>query len=325
MRTRVAVVLLALSGISSYATETVQADREHVAEIRIGIVLCAEHVSIPDVSMEDRCFSQLPNRIERFEHKLSCIESRLANQDRRAIPGKQMIKLMGAYKIPRCVFWQVTDSIRQTRVTQFPADYLRRRATHIGEFQGIDQVSSGQHLIGSKGNVVLVEPTPVLSLVRMRTEFGHYPSALCIDDRVGAFIGSRGRFVQLFRLCFGVFNQFVGLPACIFHLPELLSRRLPLPPHDMSLLFHLVALPPHFAGLPAIDPPREEHHNQLQNPNNSQYPCKPRQFPLRVERFSSAVCWLLACVWLLAAVALRWLSIATGGCVGAGAECVDGV
>lgn len=39
-------------------------------------------------------------------------------------------------------------------------------------------------------------------------------------------------------------------------------------------------LPCHDRGLAAIHQPREEHHEELQDPNSGEHPCKPNQFPL---------------------------------------------
>jgi len=292
---------LTLFGVAAYPTETVQADSEHVAEIRIGIVLFAEHVPIPDVAMEDRCFSQLPNRIERFGHKVSRVERRLVNHDRSAVPGKQMIKLMGAYKFSGCVFWQVAGSIWQARVSQFPADYLCWGTTHIGDFQGIDQVFSGQYLIGSKGNVVLLEPAPVFSLVRMRKEFRYYPSTFRVDDCIGVKCGGFGAILRCAgsiskssNLRFGMFNEFVSLMPGTLHLSKLVSRRLPLKAHKTTLPLHLVRLKPHDLRLTAIDQPRKEHDSSLQKPNDNQKLCKEFGPSLYCYVVSSRVCLGLA-------------------------------
>ena len=115
-----------------------------------------------------------------------------------------------------------------------------------------------------------------------------------------ALLHGRCRRQQGLDLAFRMCNQFVRLLAGIFHGHELpfhqfglFSHSLPLAKHDVPLSSHFMPLTPHFISLTAINQPGEEHHNQLQNANGGQYPCKPRQFPL-----SSAVfvgCLLAVC------------------------------
>ena len=65
-------------------------------------------------------------------------------------------------------------------------------------------------------------------------------------------------------------------------------------------------LPCHDRGLAAIHQPCEEHHEELQDPNSSEHPCKPNQFPLScavlLRYLLGTCCCLVAGCWGIAMV-----------------------
>src|SRR6185437_4021937 len=95
---------------------------------------------------------------------------------------------------------------------------------------------------------------------------------------------------------FGSGNRPFQYSSLLFHQAALPSHRFPLPKHYMPLLSHFVPLPSHLASLTAIDQPSEGHDHQLQNPNNGQHPCKPRQFPLGGKLFVECLLIALSCM-----------------------------
>jgi len=130
-----------------------------------------------------------------------------------------------------------------------------------------------------------------------------------------------------FRTCCGMSYRVFQHFRLLSHFRKLTSHRFPLAIHNVPLPSHLLPLAPHLVGLTAIDQQSEEHHNQLQDCDRSENPCKYLYPPLYmyVLCFAVAIGLVSAGGWLTCSWRwklgrrLGWLLGATGvyggGCV----------
>jgi hypothetical protein len=191
-------------------------------------------------------------------------------------------------------FWflgEIVDA-RQSSVSNRERNYLGWRAPSV---YGIKRPKTGRTL---------------------RDGLNNDPRPLCVDDRLG---------IQ--QSCIGVsgsmLNNLFSLSSRADHLSDLFFHGLPLQSHVIARSFHLVSLPLHNSRLAAINPPREEHHNQLQDADDSQHPCKYLHPPLYLYVLCLGVSVGLTSVgdWLAGGQRVRagWclgiIGAFSGGCV----------
>lgn len=201
-----------------------------------------------------------------------------------------------------------------------------------------------------------------VNIVRQQPRLNHSESSICIFNESGrraftknfewrfkrnhVFRGGNLQFARSFNpnsraflvdehfqgvssnlgLLFGRADQVIGLPPSTLHLRELTLHHGQLPRGNTAVAPHFVALPPHLASLAAINQPSEKHYNQLQDPDDSEHPCKYLYPPLYVYVLGLGICvgtvslggWLAGgnrISWRRLGWCLGFIGVFGGGCI----------